>query len=152
MNQQFKNLVDTLDKKYQALMSMDAVTADKISPNTPRGGVYLFSEGKRHLYAGRTKRKISFRIREHFNSADDCPFAWLLARHETGKKATYRKEGSRADLLSDPTFKAIYDCARDRIRKMQVRYVCEPDPLRQTLLEIYVSVATQTKYNDFDTH
>jgi hypothetical protein len=152
MNQQFKNLVDTLDKKYQALMSMDPVTADKIQPNTPVGGVYLFSEEERHLYAGRTKRKISVRIRNHFNSANDCPFAWLLARHETGKKATYKKEGSRADLLSDPTFKAIYDSARDRIRKMQVRYVCEPDPLRQTLLEIYVSVAAQTKFNDFDTH
>jgi hypothetical protein len=152
MNQQFKDLVDTLDKKYQALMSMDPVIADKIQPNTPVGGVYLFSEEERHLYAGRTKRKISVRIRNHFNSANDCPFAWLLARHKTGKKASYKKKGSRADLLSDPTFKAIYDSARNRIRKMQVRYVCEPDPLRQALLEIYVSVAAQTKFNDFDTH
>ena len=99
MNQQFRDLVDTLDKKYQALMSMDPVIADKIQPNTPVGGVYLFSEEEGHLYAGRTKRKISVRIRNHFNSAKDCPFAWLLARHKTGKKASYKKEGSRADLL-----------------------------------------------------
>ena len=35
---------------------------------------------------------------------------------------------------------------------MQVRYVRETDPLRQTLLEIYVAFATKAKYNDFDTH
>ena len=35
---------------------------------------------------------------------------------------------------------------------MELRYVEEADPLRQTLLEIYVAVALKTPYNDFDTH
>ena len=35
---------------------------------------------------------------------------------------------------------------------MQVRYVHEPEPLQQTLLEIYVAVVTGARYNDFDTH
>ena len=35
---------------------------------------------------------------------------------------------------------------------MNVRYVHEKDPVRQALLEIYVAVATEAKYNDFDTH
>jgi len=61
-----------------------------------RGGVYLFSEGSTHLYVGRTKRPIAVRIRNHFNTAPDCPFAWLLGPAEaTGKKATYKRDGSR---------------------------------------------------------
>jgi len=35
---------------------------------------------------------------------------------------------------------------------MDVRYVEETDPLRQALLEIYVSIVLKTPYNDFDTH
>ena len=35
---------------------------------------------------------------------------------------------------------------------MHIRYVHEPDPVRRTLLEIYVAVATKAEYNDFDTH
>lgn len=39
-----------------------------------------------------------------------------------------------------------------RIRKMDVRFVEEADPLRQTLLEIYIAVSANSRYNDFDTH
>jgi hypothetical protein len=35
---------------------------------------------------------------------------------------------------------------------MSVRYVDEPDPISQALLEIYVAVTTGARYNDFDTH
>jgi hypothetical protein len=35
---------------------------------------------------------------------------------------------------------------------MDVRYVEVTDALRQALLEIYVAIALQTSYNDFDTH
>jgi hypothetical protein len=35
---------------------------------------------------------------------------------------------------------------------MDVRFVEEPDPICQALLEIYSAVALQTPYNDFDTH
>ena len=35
---------------------------------------------------------------------------------------------------------------------MSVRYVHEPDPFRQVLLEIYVAVVADTQYNDFNTH
>ena len=52
----------------------------------------------------------------------------------------------------DPDFMKAYDDARKRIRNMHVRYVSELDPVRQTLLEIYVAVATDAEYNDFDTH
>lgn len=82
----------------------------------------------------------------------DCPFAWLLTREITGFKPTYRTTGSRKELLTRPDFFRVYEECKKRIRKMHVRYVHEPDPLRQTLLEVYTAVVSQAKHNDFDTH
>jgi hypothetical protein len=152
MNKRFRDLVDGLESQCQTLLTMSPVIAQDVPNSTPVGGVYLFSEGSTHLYAGRTKRRITVRVRSHFSTARDCPFAWLLAREVTRKMATYTREGSRTALLADAAFKAEYERAKSRIRRMNVRYVYEPDPVRQALLEIYVALATEAKYNDFDTH
>ena len=80
-------------------------------------------------------------------------FAFRLAREVTGKlDACYRKEGSRDALMQDPAFRRAFDTAKARIRKMDVRFVEETDPVRQAILEIYAAVALNTRYNDFDTH
>lgn len=152
MNKRFRDLADALPGKCEALLAMRPVVARDIPRETPVGGVYLFSDGSTHLYVGGTKRPIAVRIRNHFSTAPDCPFAWLLAREATGKKATYKRDGSRKALLADPVFKAEYERAKNLIRGMSVRYVHEPDPISQALLEIYVAVATGARYNDFDTH
>lgn len=131
---------------------MEPIVAEDIPTDTPVGGIYLFSERDAPMYAGRTKRMISVRIRNHFSTAPDCPFAWLLAREATGLQPTYRKEGSRGNLLSQPDFARVYQEQKDRIRRMHVRYVGEADPLRQALLEIYTAVVSRTKHNDFGTH
>lgn len=153
MDGRFKELIENLHAKFEALSGMEPVTVDSAPANTPKGGVYLFTEGVHHLYAGRTKRSIRDRLKDHVSTADDCPFAWHLAREATGNKvASYKPEGSRNHLLSQPVFRKAYEEAKLRIRKMPVRYVGEPDPLRQALLEIYVAVVTKAKFNDFDTH
>jgi hypothetical protein len=153
MDDVFKTLIDGLHKKYQDLISMSPVTIDTTPSNCPVGGVYLFSENGKPLYAGRTKRKIKDRLKGHVNTAKDCPFAWHLAREHTGIiKAPYKKEGSRNHLLSQPQFKQAYEEAKIRIRKMDVRFVGESYPVKQALLEIYVAVVSGAKYNDFDTH
>jgi len=153
MDDKFRSLIDGLHQKYQDLISMTPVTIDTTPDDCPVGGVYLFSEKGNPLYAGRTKRKIRDRLKGHVSTADDCPFALHLVREETGsKKATYKKEGSRKHLLSQPKFKKAYESAKERITKMDVRYVGESDPLKQSLLEIYVAVVSGAEYNDFDTH
>ena len=153
MKAKFKDLVEALESKCQCqcLMGMTPVIAENVPSETPMGGVYLFSEGGRNLYAGRTKRCISVRIRNHFNTAKDCPFAWRLVREATGIKVSYRKGSSRRALLNDPRIADEYQRSKDRIRKMNVRYVDESDPVKQALLEIYVSLAASTPYNDFNT-
>ncbi len=54
--------------------------------------------------------------------------------------------------MKNPDFKEAFDCARARIKKMDFRYVEEPDPTKQALLEIYCAVALKTRYNNFKTH
>ena len=113
----------------------------------------LFSENGRHLYVGRTKRVLRDRVRQHVSTADDCPFAFRLAREETKNvQAGYRGEGTRVRLLATPPFRKAYNDAKERIRQMDVRWLSEPDDLLQTLLEIYVSVTLRTPYNDLATH
>ena len=153
MNQRFAGLVTPLEDKCQELLAMQSVEASQVPRDTPVGGVYLFSEGELHLYVGRTKRPIRKRIRNQFGANPNAAsFPWLIAREATDRRATYKQNGSRKELLEDPEFRTAYDDARARIREMQVRYVHEPEPLRQALLEIYLAVITEARYNDFDTH
>ena len=153
MNTRFKALLKALEANHEKLLEMPPIVAARLPSNTPTGGVYLFSEGNKHLYAGRTKRRIHVRVRDQFGAnSNAATFPWLIARRATGRTATYRRGESRQTLLREAGFKAAYDDARRRIRKMHVRYVHEPDPVPQTLLEIYVAIATDAKYNDFDTH
>ena len=76
-----------------------------------------------------------------------------MARKATGnKKATYKEKGSTKHLSSQSKFRREIKRAKEKIRKMNYRYVVEKDPIKQTLLEIYVAIALKTPYNDFDTH
>jgi hypothetical protein len=93
------------------------------------------------------------RVKDHRSSRHEkAAFAMLIARKETGRKATYKKEGGRAALMSDPEFMRAFAKARDTVARLHVRYVEETDPLRQCLLEVYAHVALGTPFNDFDNH
>ena len=95
MNPKFRELVEALEAKHRELLEMRPVAASDTPSNTPPGGVYLFSDGEKHLYAGRTKRRIHERVRNQFGSNPNAAsFPWLIAREATGRTATYKKEGS----------------------------------------------------------
>lgn len=132
---------------------MEPVTLAALPKGIPERGVYLFSEGDCHLYAGRSNR-LRARLQGHGrNSHFTATFAFLLARIKTDNlRASYKPEGSRADLLRNRKFKAAFDRARERIRRMNIRYVEEADPTRQALLEIYIALASGTEHNSFDNH
>ena len=154
MYSRFAGFMEKLPEKYEELMAMEPVTMETPLFNTPKGGVYLFSEGASHLYVGRSKRKLNKRLRGHIKkSAKDSPLAFKLAREATGQTVTsYSGDHIRAKLLSDTEFFKAYQDAKERIRRMNIRWVHEPEPTKQALLEIYVSVVLETPYNDFDTH
>lgn len=152
MNSVFRQHVEQLHGKFEALMQMEPVTLAGLPKTVPSSGIYLFSEGPSHLYVGRSKR-LRQRLRYHSSSAKDAPFAFKLAREQTGNtKASYSTKGSREELLADRTFLAAFQAAKERIRRMQIRFVEEPNPNRQALLEIYATISLGAPYNDFDTH
>jgi hypothetical protein len=49
-------------------------------------------------------------------------------------------------------FRPAFLQAKERVSKMDVRFVEEADPLRQALFEMYVSIALPTQHNSFENH
>jgi len=155
MHESFKLYVETLHPSFEQLLRMRPVKIASLPKPLPEKCVYLFSEGTEHLYVGRTRR-LRNRLRQHSIAGaqhNQAVFAFRLAREMTGRTIpAYSVEGSRKALSADALFDKAFTEAKARVRNMDLRFVEETDPLRQALLEIYVSVVLKTKYNDFDTH
>lgn len=155
MDDRFRDCVDSLEPSYCKLISMAPVRVTSLPPTVPKAGIYLFSEGQKHLYVGRSNR-LRQRLQQHARPSsthNSAPFAFRLAREAIGMlEASYVPEGSRADLESREDFRAAFAAAKARVRRMDVRFVEEREPIRQALLEMYAAVSLQTPYNDFDTH
>lgn len=155
MDVKFRKLVSTLKPQLERLRSIPPIKFSSLPKVMPKQGVYLFSEGSRHLYVGRSNR-LRQRLQSHCRPSGDhytATFAFLIARHKTGyRKAAYAHKGSRATLLKNPKFRRAFTRAKHRVGRMDIRYVEETHPIRQALLEIYAATVLGTKYNDFDTH
>ena len=152
MDPLFQSHIEALPSALDRLLAVTPQEVVSLAKKIPVPGIYLLSEGDKHLYVGRAKN-IGNRLQNHIGTWRQAAFAFQLAREETGKtKASYRVEGSRAALMGDPRFKQAFDQARQRVKDMDARYVEAADPIRQSLLEIYVAVALNTPYNDFQTH
>lgn len=155
MDPKFAAHTESLDASLQRLLAMPPVKPDHLPPEVPPAGVYLISDGQRHIYVGRSNN-LGRRMRRHGRPGAthrQAALAFRLAREATGNvKASYKTKGSRSDLMADPKFNASFSRAKERIRHMDLRFVAEANPTRQALLEIYVAVALDTPYNDFDTH
>ncbi len=150
----FQRHIDSLPSALQRLLEMPATKCDVLTHQIPKRGVYLFSEGIRTLYVGRSNR-LRARIRNHGNPCAthrQAAFAIRLAREQTKKFRTFTRKGSISELMLDSAFVAAFTIAKERISAMDVRFVEESDPVRQCLLEIYVAVTLNTPYNDFDNH
>jgi hypothetical protein len=154
-HRRFEELVDSLAHSFGALIGMEPLNYGQLPKSLPTRALYLYSEGPNHLYIGRTNR-LKQRLSNHCRPSSthhSATFAFRIAREMTGRiKATYAKAGSRAELIADPDFHAAFMEAKRRVADMDIRFVEEPDPVRQTLLEVYVAVVLNTPYNDFETH
>ena len=84
MDTRFARLADMLAPKLDQLIRMKPLRYGELPLDMPEKGVYLFSEGRKHLYIGRSNvlRKRYYR---HFQSRYGATFAFLLARKETGR-------------------------------------------------------------------
>lgn len=155
MHPTFAQYTTGLEESLQRLLAMPPIKPVRLPSSLPAAGVYLFTENDMHLYVGRSNN-LRRRMQRHGTQGathQQAAFAFRLARTETGNlRASYKKEGSRAHLMTNPDFSASFVAAKQRIQRMDLRYVEEADPLRQTLLEVYVAVVLKTPFNDFDNH
>lgn len=155
MNEQFRQHTESLHPSFEALLKSVPFQFASLPKTLPKAGVYLFSDGERHLYVGRTN-SIRKRLQQHCrqgSSHNSAPFAFRLAREERMVlQATYKPQGSRAQLLQDPAFALAFTVAKTQLRAWNIRTVEESNPLRQALLEMYVAITLATPYNDFDNH
>lgn len=139
MNEQFKQHVESLHPSLERLLQSPAFTFDFLPNDLPKAGVYVFTDGDKHLYVGRTN-SLRRRIQQHCRPGsghNSAPFAFRLAReHHGAKKATYKPEGSRASLIQNAAFAEAFLRSKERLRMMHVRVVEETNPLRQALLEM----------------
>jgi hypothetical protein len=144
-----------LAPKLDRLLAMPPLTNGALPQDVPLSGVYLFTEGGKHLYVGRSNR-LHGRYGRHCGpgaTPRQATFAFQLARDKTGRReASYRVEGSRSWLIEQPDFRAAFEQAKARISAMEYRYVEEDCQSHQALLAIYCAVALATPYNDFDTY
>jgi hypothetical protein len=151
----FKEIIDTLDSKYQALLKMDPVKMSNLPKEMPKEGIYLFSEDNKYLYVGRSNN-IRRRLQIHTRNSgthNQATFAFRMSRESTGQtKATYSVSGSRLSLQNDELFRKEFDSAKLRVSHMDIRFIEETDSVRQALLEIYVATVLKTPYNDFHNH
>jgi len=149
---EFDKIVKDVKKECSLLLKSPKYRMDKLPKEMPLAGIYIFYENDTALYVGRTN-KMKNRLKYYTNNShNQATFAFRIAGEKTGKKATYRKEGSRKNLLEDDVFKDEFDNARDRIRKMDVQFIEEADPNRQAVLEICTTLRVKAIYNDFDNH
>ena len=155
MNPSFARLVESLEPKFQALVKMVPVTYRTLPRQLPTGAIYLFSDGCKHLYVGRTNR-LRQRLRGHCVPSGThftATFAFRLARGATGKlTASYSKAESRPALLNNRAFASAFADAKRRIASMDLRFDAESNPTLQALREIYAATVLHTPYNDFNTH
>jgi hypothetical protein len=151
----FLECLASVHEKYRQLVDMQPLDRARIPKDRKISGVYLFSEADIHFYVGRTSN-LRQRLRNHCgvsSAHNQAVFAFKLARHATDNiTATYVGLGTRERLSIDPAFAQAFIDSKTRVRSMQLRFVEEPDPLRQALLEIYTASLLKTKFNDFETH
>jgi hypothetical protein len=155
LNPRFAANIAGLHAMFEALLACPAFSPAKLPPDFQGAGVYLFSEAGRHLYVGRSdnlRRRIQTHIRPSAGT-NQAAFAYRLARESAGiYKVSYKPLPPESDWSQVEPFVSAFPASKERIRKMDLRFVREQDSVSQMLLEAYVAIALNTPYNDFANH
>ena len=75
MNEQFRQHIEFQHPSFEVLLSSAPFQFASLPKSLPKAGVYLFSDGEQHLYAGRTnsirKRLSKYRLLTNKTSNND---------------------------------------------------------------------------------
>ena len=122
-------------------------------------GIYVLYEDSAPMYVGRSDH-LKDRLLNHgrpSSGSESASFAFILAKEDfeaAQLKALWPdgKPKSRKELQHAPSFKPLFDAAKERVTKMSIRAVGIQDPIEQTIFEVYAHLQLCTPYNDFNTH
>ena len=149
----FSEILQSARRHLDEIKAIPAISFSIAKAKLPTGpGIYVLYEGDQPIYVGRA-RDLRKRIRQHVNGTlSGSTFAFLLARNETKRQATYRPSGSRTDLLKNDTeFKSAFDQAIKKILQMTVKFVEIEDDNLQYFFEFLCALEFETKHNKFRT-
>ena len=149
-NPKFDEKIDKMPELLEELTEGSLRMRDNLS-DIPKRGIYVFYEGKKAIYVGRSNG-LRNRIQEHGRPSSDhysATLAFLMAKEDV---EDIPPQITRGELEKRPDFEAAYSKTKKRIREMGVRVVEVKDPIEQSIFEMYASLALKTKYNSFDNH
>ena len=150
--QRFHNAVEKMPKLFDQFMNCELLEMKACAGWKGLPAIYVFYDADGEpCHTGRT-RNLHGRVRAHTaNSHNSASFAFKSTRHVLNLTATYKPDGSRAHLMSDPVFKAEFDRQRARIGQMKLRYVEIDCPIEQHLFELFAALRLGTSLTEFTT-
>lgn len=147
----FDEIIFQLESIFKTLMDKKLVEK-KNARLLQKEGIYVFYEGLKPIYVGRS-RNIPERIKSHSRSSSDhnsASFAFLLAKNKA-RNAGINISATRGSLAKNSSFAKIYSEQKNRVANMRIKAVEIKDPETQAIFEIYASKKFKTD-NDFNTH
>lgn len=148
----FAERVGKLQGQMTALVQQDARYFASVSEREPQKGVYLFSDSNGHQFVGRTNRLYQ-RMLHHCrgsSSTNRSSFKLCLLTESQAFGRTLSRKTEWRDLEGHPAFREQYEAVKDRINRMQIRFIEESDSLGQLLLEIYCKEILPVRYAQVD--
>jgi len=152
MNAKFEKIINTFPALMEKLNKSNYITREDLK-KVPDRGIYVFYDGKKPIYVGRSERMRS-RLREHSQQSSgqtSATFAFNIAKKIAKKNPEINLKQPRKDLERDPKFSPIYRQAKIRVSNMRIKIIKIKDPITQTLFEIYAHLELKTK-QDWGTH
>ena len=152
MNEVFNKHVTRVKKHFDALNR--EATRPIVGTTYPQcPAVYVFFERKKPIHVGRTnklrRRILGHRGQSHYSAT----FTFKETRRLTNnRKASYKKTGSRVELMKNPLFRREFDKQRKRLHRFGIKFLVLEDPIDQYLLELYAALEYKTSLTEFHNH
>lgn len=155
MKERFKDLASKMPMRLKSLLEQPPITIDDIGiTDMPQKGIYVFFEGNKPIYVGRSNR-MKKRLKEHSQRSSDhysATLAFRITKQEYLSSQTDIKRPTNKQLMDDSVFREKFEAAKHRIAKTQIRFIGIESQAEQAILEIYAALELNTEFNDFRTH
>lgn len=151
-NEKFDRIVAKMPILLRLLESQSPIGIDNIRiTQVPQKGVYIFFEGNKPIYVGRSNR-LKERLKEHSQRSSDrysATLAFRIAKQNTSALRTKERKQTNAQLMENRDFVEEFEAAKDRIARARIRFIEIEDQIEQAMFEIYASLTLDTELNVF---